>query len=58
VQIGRPVVWGLATDGQRGVADILRILAQELDTAMSLCGCPSLAEITSDLIEPGQQRYD
>ena len=58
VQVGRPIVWGLATDGQRGVADVLRILAQELDTAMSLCGCPSLAEITPDLIEPGRQRYD
>jgi len=58
VQVGRPVVWGLARDGERGVADVLRILGQELDTAMGLCGCPSLAEITSDLIEPDQQRYD
>jgi hypothetical protein len=35
VQIGRPVVWGLATDGERGVADVLSILHQELELAMA-----------------------
>jgi 4-hydroxymandelate oxidase len=51
VQIGRPVVWGLATDGERGVADVLSILHQELELAMALCGCRSLGEITPDLLQ-------
>jgi isopentenyl diphosphate isomerase/L-lactate dehydrogenase-like FMN-dependent dehydrogenase len=52
VQIGRPVVWGLATDGQKGVTHVFNILQQELDVAMALCGCRSLDEITPDLISP------
>jgi 4-hydroxymandelate oxidase len=51
VQIGRPVVWGLATDGERGVADVLSILHQELELAMALCGCRSLGEIAPDLLQ-------
>ena len=52
VQIGRPVLWGLATDGQKGVAHVFNILQQELDAAMALCGCRSLDEITPDLVSP------
>ena len=52
VQIGRPVLWGLATDGQKGVAHVFNILQQELDVAMALCGCRSLDEITPDLVSP------
>ncbi|MDP9223939.1 MAG: alpha-hydroxy-acid oxidizing protein [Actinomycetota bacterium] len=50
VQVGRPIVWGLAADGERGVADVLRILHRELDLAMALCGCRSLTEVTPDLV--------
>ncbi len=52
VKIGRPVLWGLATDGQKGVAHVFNILQQELDVAMALCGCRSLDEITPDLLSP------
>lgn len=52
MQIGRPVLWGLAIDGQKGVADVFNILQQELDVAMALCGCRSLDEITLDLVSP------
>ena len=52
VQIGRPVLWGLATDGEKGVAHVFNILQQELDVAMALCGCRSLDEITPDLVSP------
>ena len=52
VQIGRPLVWGLATDGREGVAHVFSILRQELDIAMALCGCRSLDEITPDLVSP------
>jgi len=48
--VGRPVLWGLAVAGQEGVEQILAILRRELDTAMALCGCASLADIGSDLV--------
>jgi len=50
VLVGRPVLWGLATGGERGVAAVLEILRRELDVTMALCGCRSLAEITPDLV--------
>jgi 4-hydroxymandelate oxidase len=50
VMVGRPVLWGLATDGEPGVTRVLQILHDELDTALALCGCPSLDAITPDLL--------
>lgn len=50
VMIGRPMLWGLAVDGQAGVQRVFDLLADELRTAMALCGCRNLAEITPDLI--------
>jgi 4-hydroxymandelate oxidase len=50
VQIGRPILWGLAADGQAGVEHALNLLRQELDLAMALAGCPDLNTITANLI--------
>ena len=50
VLVGRPILWGLAVAGQEGVERVLTILERELDTAMALCGCSSVAEIGSDLL--------
>jgi 4-hydroxymandelate oxidase len=50
VLVGRPVLWGLATGGADGVAQALRMLQHELDLAMALAGCASLAGITPDLV--------
>jgi len=50
ILVGRPVLWGLAVAGQDGVEQILAILRRELDTAMALCGCASVADIGSDLV--------
>ena len=50
VLIGRPVLWGLAVDGQAGVAFVLQTLRRELDLAMALSGCPTLAAMTRDLV--------
>jgi 4-hydroxymandelate oxidase len=50
VAVGRPVLWGLAYDGQRGVERALEILRFEIDLAMGLCGCASVAEINKELI--------
>lgn len=38
VMSGRPVLWGLAVDGEDGVAAVLGQLAEELERAMALCG--------------------
>jgi 4-hydroxymandelate oxidase len=50
VLLGRPVLWGLAVNGEQGVVDLLTLLREEIDLAMALCGCCSVADITADLI--------
>jgi len=51
VMVGRPVLWGLAAGGEAGVARVLELLRDELDTAMALCGCPSISAVTRDLVD-------
>ncbi|MFI5529967.1 alpha-hydroxy acid oxidase [Kitasatospora sp. NPDC051853] len=45
VLIGRPVLWGLAADGEDGVAGVLDLLTAELDDTMALLGRPRLADL-------------
>jgi 4-hydroxymandelate oxidase len=52
VLIGRPVLWGLSTGGQRGVEHVLEIFRKEIDLAMALCGCASVSDMTKDLVFP------
>jgi 4-hydroxymandelate oxidase len=52
VLVARPLIWGLAVDGEAGVADVLGILRREFENAMALCGCRAVAEITSALVAP------
>ena len=51
VMIGRPVIWGLAVDGENGVRMVLRLLRDELDLAMALAGAPTIEAITRDLVD-------
>jgi 4-hydroxymandelate oxidase len=51
VLIGRPILWGLAMNGEAGVQLVLELLRQELDLAMALSGCSSLQEIDSSFIQ-------
>jgi len=51
VLVGRPAVWGLANAGAAGVAHVLRLLRDELEVAMALTGCATLAEATPALLE-------
>jgi 4-hydroxymandelate oxidase len=53
VLVGRPVLWGLALDGERGVRAVLDMLTAELDRAMALCGCAAVADVTGDLLATG-----
>ena len=50
VLVGRPILWGLAVNGETGVKHILELLRDELDLAMALSGCPSLKDLDSSLI--------
>lgn len=43
VLIGRPVMWGLAADGERGVRTVLDILAAEIKDGLGLAGCGDVA---------------
>ncbi|EOO01280.1 putative hydroxyacid oxidase 1-like protein [Phaeoacremonium minimum UCRPA7] len=47
VWMGRPVLWGLSYDGQRGVELMLEILREELKVCMGLAGCVSTENINS-----------
>jgi 4-hydroxymandelate oxidase len=48
------VLWGLAAEGEAGVATALRLLRNELDLAMALAGAPTIADITRDLVRQGR----
>ncbi|MFZ1461777.1 MAG: alpha-hydroxy-acid oxidizing protein, partial [Ignavibacteria bacterium] len=50
VLTGRPVLWGLAADGENGVSSVLNIFRNEFDLAMTLCGCDFVNKICKDLI--------
>jgi 4-hydroxymandelate oxidase len=50
VLVGRPAVWGLAVDGEDGVADVLRILREEFENAMALVGCRTVGDIGSEVV--------
>jgi isopentenyl diphosphate isomerase/L-lactate dehydrogenase-like FMN-dependent dehydrogenase len=46
VLIGRAMVWGLAARGEDGVADVLRLLRDEVELGLALLGCASPADVT------------
>lgn len=50
VLVGRPVIWGLAVDGQIGVEYTLEILKKELDVAMGRVGAPSIKSINKEMV--------
>jgi 4-hydroxymandelate oxidase len=50
VLVGRPILWGLAVNGEQGATDVLGILRRELDEAMLLCGCTTLSDIDDSLL--------
>jgi 4-hydroxymandelate oxidase len=52
VMIGRPVLWGLAVDGEAGVEAVLSMLRDELRMAMALAGRNSIAAIDHSLVAP------
>ena len=57
VLVGRPVVWGLANAGAVGVAHVLRLLRDELEIAMALTGCATLADASMALLDVDKEAY-
>lgn len=51
VLVGRPIIWGLAVNGEAGAFHILEILRSELELAMVLSGRPTIASIDRSLIK-------
>jgi len=45
--LGRPVLWGLACQGEAGVVKVLNIIRDELKDAMAMCGLNSIEAIKS-----------
>lgn len=50
VFVGRPLLWGLAVQGAQGVTQIFDMLREELEYAMVLSGCPTIASITKSIL--------
>ena len=50
VFIGRPLFWGLAVDGEKGVIRVLNILREEIEITMAKCGRPTVASIDATVV--------
>ncbi|KAG0266280.1 Hydroxyacid oxidase 1 [Linnemannia exigua] len=53
VFLGRPILWGLAHDGEEGVSLALNLLQQEFELAMALAGCCKIDDISRDHVQHG-----
>lgn len=50
VFVGRPNLYALAVGGKEGVKKMLKILREELDTAMALTGCCDVMQVPRDIV--------
>lgn len=51
VLVGRPVLWGLACQGESGVRSVLSTLQEELLLSMQLAGVASLKDVERNLVK-------
>ncbi|PVX85870.1 alpha-hydroxy-acid oxidizing protein [Paraburkholderia unamae] len=56
VLLGRSTLYGLATNGQRGVEAVLSIMMNEIDTTLAQIGCPDVEKLTRDFVSIPQSR--
>jgi 4-hydroxymandelate oxidase len=52
VLVGRPWAWGLAAGGEDGARAVLDALGEDLERAMALAGCPTIAAVQRDRVRP------
>jgi isopentenyl diphosphate isomerase/L-lactate dehydrogenase-like FMN-dependent dehydrogenase len=55
VQIGRPIIWGLAHEGEEGVRHVLKSLLADFDLIVALSGCRDLSDIGRQCIANRKQ---
>jgi (S)-2-hydroxy-acid oxidase len=56
VFVGRPVVFGLACDGQLGVEKVLQMIRDEFELAMALAGCTKVSDINRSHVQTEAER--
>src|SRR5919201_1820819 len=52
VLVGRPILWGLAADGERGVARVLELLHEEVRVGLGSLGCCSPGDVSRSHVQP------
>jgi isopentenyl diphosphate isomerase/L-lactate dehydrogenase-like FMN-dependent dehydrogenase len=52
VLVGRPVLFGLAVDGEAGAARVLELLREEVWRALALLGCATPSQVSRSHVEP------
>ncbi|KAF1938253.1 FMN-dependent alpha-hydroxy acid dehydrogenase [Clathrospora elynae] len=50
VQLGRPILWGLAHEGEKGIRHVLKSLLAEFEITVGLAGCASLKDVNETLL--------
>ncbi|KAF9360995.1 Hydroxyacid oxidase 1 [Mortierella sp. AD094] len=53
VFLGRPILWGLAHDGEAGVSLALDLIQKEFELAMALAGCCKVTDINRAHVQHG-----
>ncbi|VVA97584.1 unnamed protein product [Arabis nemorensis] len=56
VLIGRPIVFGLAANGEDGVRKVIDMLKNEFEITMALSGCPTINDITRSHVRTPDER--
>lgn len=49
--VGRPIWWGLAAAGEKGVSRVFEILRRDLDAAVRLCGVTDIGSVGPHLLK-------
>ena len=56
LQVGRPVVYGLAAMGEQGVRRVIEMLKDEFEITMALSGCPRVKDISISHVRTERDR--
>ena len=48
--LGRPLMYGIGADGEKGLRRILDIIKDELSTALGLVGLTDINDVSSEII--------
>ena len=56
MQVGRPVIYGLAAKGEAGVRKVMQMLKDELELTMALAGCPGVEDISRSHVRTDRDR--